>query len=65
MLISWNWFEKKNYILLPIVQTLTKILSRYGFQFKKYHHAPGTFNCNVMKETSQTLIALGDPLELF
>ena len=36
-------------------------LSRFCFQFQKYHHAPGTFNCNVIKESSQASSALETP----
>ena len=48
----------------PIPHSLITILLGFGSQFQKYHHAPGTFHCCVLKETSQTSSVLSDPLEL-
>ena len=43
----------ESFRVLAIVHTLITILSRFGFQFQKYHHASGTFHCNVIKKLAK------------
>ena len=56
--------EYECFSVSPIVHTLITMLLMFGNQFQNYHHAPGKFYCNVLKETSQTSRAMWDPFEL-